>query len=297
MLHITDAPIQQTGPSRGAVGSPTGLPHAPRTVGHVALVAHLLPFEIAPGALPVDADVRAHPHIGLCAMSYVIDGHVTHRDSLGNRHELRPGGVGWTYAGRGAVHSERLERLRLHGGRFQMLQILLALPDGHEDDEPAFAAVPPEEVPEHTADGVTVRRLAGAGTALAYPAHLFLEDVILAPGGRYQMPAGAERAIYAMDGDLRVAGELVRPQQTARIGDDGAVEVSADAPARFLAFGGDAVGPRYSWWNFMHSSLERIEAAKARWRAGEFPLPGGDTESFTPAPPDEGRPLSRLNVG
>src|SRR5205823_3829864 len=111
---------------------------ARRTVGPFAVVAHIKMPVSVPGALPVDADVRPHPHIGLTAISYVLEGAITHRDSLGNRRELRAGDLGATVSGRGAVHSERFERLRLLGGGFEMFQLLLPLPDGHEDIEPCF---------------------------------------------------------------------------------------------------------------------------------------------------------------
>jgi redox-sensitive bicupin YhaK (pirin superfamily) len=248
------------------------------------MVAHILPMEIAAGTLPPDMDVRGHPHIGLAAISYVLDGYITHRDNLGTRREVCPGAMGYMIAGRGVVHSERFERIRLLGGRFEMFQLLIALPDGSEDMEPSFAY---HEVPE-----VAGRRTLHA--AIAFPAPLLLEDVRLEPGARYQVPDHRERAVYVLSGAIEVAGERASAHQVALL-TPGDATVVATAAARVLAFGGEPVGPRLMWWNYIHSSLEQIEAARAAWRAGSVALPPGDTESFTPAPPDDGRPLVHLN--
>lgn len=277
--------------------APVELDGATRPIGPFAMVAHVRRFVVEPGALPIDFDVRPHPHIGLAAISYVLDGHVTHRDSLGSRAELGPGWVGSMVAGRGVVHSERFERLRVLGGGFEMVQILLALPDGAEDAEPSFAAVPPERVPRREADGARVVALAdpdpAVGAPVRFPAPLLLHDVALAPGARYRPPALADRALYVRDGAIEVGGVRAVAGELALLGPGEAAAVAPDG-ARLLAFGGAPVGPRLLWWNFLHSSLERIEAARAAWRAGTTPRPPGDTESFTPAPPDDGRPLVEL---
>jgi redox-sensitive bicupin YhaK (pirin superfamily) len=266
----------------GAQAAPVGPEDRPRTIGPFALVGHIMRMEIPPGTLPVDMDVRAHPHIGLAAISYVLDGSITHRDNLGNRREIGPGAIGYMIAGRGVVHSERFERLRVLGGAFEMFQILMGLPDGSEEMEPSFAYV---EVPE-----VEGRRTLHA--AVDFPGPLLLDDVRLAAGARYELPAVAERAVYVLSGDVAADGALVRAQQIAL----GPTAIVATTAARVLAFGGDPLGPRFMWWNYIDSSLARIEAAKAAWRAERVPRPAGDTESFTPAPPDDGRPLVRLNA-
>lgn len=300
MVDVFEARQFKAGELQTALAVPFGAEGAPRSVGPFAVVAHALPFETAPGALPMDFDVRPHPHLGLAAASYVLDGHITHRDSLGHRSEVGPGGVHWMIAGRGAVHSERFERMRLLGGKLDMLQILLALPDGFEEMEPTFAHVPASALPEVSDGGATIRALAGApngaADAVEFPAAIHLHDVRLEPGGRYASPEGTtERGIYVLEGAIQIDGRAVKAQQTALLAPGSAV-VLATERARVLAFGGEPVGPRFMWWNFIHSSLERIEEAKAAWRAGESPLPPGDTESFTPAPPDDGRPLLRLNA-
>ncbi|MCB9598670.1 MAG: hypothetical protein H6719_38500, partial [Sandaracinaceae bacterium] len=131
--------------------------------------------------------------------------------------------------------------------------------------------------------------------AMGFPAALLLEDVRLEPGARHTVPATcAERAVYVLSGAIEVGGETAHAQQTALL-EPGDATITATSAARVLAFGGDPVGPRYQWWNYLHSSLARIEEAREAWRAGTVPRPPGDTESFTPAPDDGGRPLVRLN--
>ena len=205
-------------------------------------------------------------------------------------------------AGRGVVHSERFDRLRTLGGTLHMLQILLALPDGAEETEPSFVHVHGDRMPETREAGARIRRLAdtddAANDAVTFPAPMFVHDVRLEEGGRYRPPAGqAERAVYVLSGAVAAGAERVGSQQTALLSEGTDIEMAAVAPSRLLAFGGAPVGPRYMWWNFIHSSLDVLEAAKAAWRAGDTKLPPGDTESFTPAPPDDGRPLHRLNAG
>jgi redox-sensitive bicupin YhaK (pirin superfamily) len=300
MIRIVDTQRMPLGPNAmQALVAPVDLETAPTSVGPFAVVAHMRMEAIPPGALPVDADVRPHPHIGLAAISYAVEGAITHRDSLGNRSELVTGDLGVTIAGRGVVHSERFERLRVLGGAFEMFQLLLALPDGAEDGEPSFFRRASAEVPVVTGAGATTRWLLPAPPEL--PAGLptttpiLLADVTLERGATWTVPHVPARAIYVWSGEIHVGASRVGAGQLALVepGDAAAV---ADGPVRLLAFGGTNVGPRYSWWNYIHSSLERIEAAKAEWRQGRVKLPPGDTESFTPAPPDDGRPLRLLNA-
>ncbi len=277
------APIDRTG--------------APRTVGPFSMVTHVRMPVTPPGALPVDVDVRAHPHIGLTAISYVLDGAITHRDSLGNRQELVAGHLGATVSGRGVVHSERFERIRLLGGRLEMFQILLALHDGFEDVEPCFWHHV-HDVPHASGSGAHVRWLLTAPPAapVSIPSSspILLADVTLDAGAAWSPPKAPERALYVHTGTLDVGPERATAGQVALLGSDEVV-VSAVEPSRILAFGGTSTGPRFSWWNYQHSSLERIEAAKSDWREGRMTLPIGDTESFTPCPAADGRPLLRLN--
>jgi redox-sensitive bicupin YhaK (pirin superfamily) len=293
-------PKQMPGPpgARNVLASPIDFDGAPRTVGPFAIVGHAVMPETPPGVLPVDADVRPHPHIGLVAISYVLDGSVTHRDSLGNRSELRAGDIGVTISGRGAAHSERFERWRLLGGRLELFQLLLAMPDGHEDGEPSFFHRTAAELGTVSSDGARVTWLFPAPPALPsgmpWTTPILLADVALESNAKWSPPDAPARALYVREGELAIDDARVRAGQVAVI-EPGDVSIRALAPARVLAFGGAMVGRRYYWWNFIHSSLERIEAAKKEWREGRWKLPTGDTESFTPCPPDDGRPLKILN--
>jgi hypothetical protein len=298
MITVVDAKKMPGHVGSSAHAAPVGPDDAPRTVGPFAVVVHASIKDTAPGELPVDVDVRPHPHIGLIAISYVLEGAVTHRDSLGHRRELHAGDLGATISGRGVVHSERLERKRVLGGAFQMMQLLVALPDGAEDVEPSFVFRAKSEIPSVTADGATVHWLCAsppevpAGLAATTP--ILLAAIDFEANGRWAPPEAPERALYVRSGALEVGEQRVGQGQVAILA-PGAERVRALEPSRVIAFGGTPVGERYSWWNYIHSSLERIEAAKADWRAGRLKLPDGDTESFTPCPPDHGRPLRVLN--
>jgi redox-sensitive bicupin YhaK (pirin superfamily) len=299
MITVLDAKKPPGAPgSSHVLAAPIGPDGALRTVGPFALVAHAKMPVSPPGSLPVDADVRPHPHIGLTAISYILEGAVTHRDSLGNRCELHAGDMGATVSGRGVVHSERFERNRLLGSAFEMFQLLLGLPDGYEEVEPTFFFRTHQELSTSTREGVTERWLfpsppqAPIGMPTTTP--ILLADVALESNGRWPVPDVPERALYVLHGEVEAGASRVRAGQVAVVG-PGDVSVRALESARVLAFGGTSIGVRYVWWNYMHSSLERIEAAKAEWRHGRVKLPSGDTESFTPCPPDDGRPLWRMN--
>lgn len=270
----------------------------PRAVGPIALIAHVLPISVPPGELPQDVDVRPHPHIGVAALSYMLDGHLTHRDSLGSRRELGPGDVGYLVAGRGAVHSERFARLRVVGGTVSVLQILLALPEDSEGMSPSFSHLAAKDLVESREAGCVVRVLLGSTgdlvSPLRFPAPVFMHDVQLLPGGEYAVPDLGEGGVYVLEGELTIGDALVSAQERAIFSGE-QVTVRSESGARLLAFGGEPLGPRYMWWNFVHSSLHAIDAAKAEWREGRMKLPDGDTESFTPAPPDDARKLYRLN--
>ena len=300
MTEIIEAKRTPAGPTAtNVLAAPIGPDASPRSVGPFAVVAHFRMPAIPPGALPVDADVRPHPHIGLAAISYVLEGALTHRDSLGNRSELVEGDLGLTVGGRGVVHSERFERVRLHGGAFDMFQLLVALPDGAEDVEPSFLRLASGDIPTSSGAGTIARWLLPAppelppGLPMSTP--MLLAHVALDAGAAWSVPDVPERALYVWAGEVEVGAARVRAGQVAVLG-PGDGEARALESARLIAFGGASVGPRYSWWNYMHSSLERIEAAKAEWRGGRVKLPPGDTESFTPAPADDGRPLLHLNA-
>lgn len=300
LVRILDAAVRRPAPNAVDVGiGPLDLDTSPRTVGPWALVVRHRAEGLPPRALPVDADVRPHPHIGLAAVSCMLEGALTHRDSLGNCCELLGGDLGVTVAGRGVVHSERSERLRVLGGTLDLFQLLLALPDGAEDGEPSFFRVAGDETPTTCAQGATTRWLFAqppavtAGLPLTTP--VLLAEVRLDAGAGWRVPEVPERAFFVLEGEVAIGDERARAGQVAVL-EPGETTLRAIVPSRLLAYGGTSPGPRYFWWNYIHSSLDAIEAAKAAWRAGQVELPPGDTESFTAAPADDGRPLRLLNA-
>jgi redox-sensitive bicupin YhaK (pirin superfamily) len=238
-------------------------------------------------------DVRPHPHIGLATVTYLFEGEICHRDSLGTALSIRPGELNWMTAGRGIVHSERTPSpLRAVDSNVFGIQAWVALPRKDEECAPAFAHHGEAELPLVQDTGVRVRVIAGSAFGASSPAEtrsaLFYADVHLDPRARLAVPAEhVERGAYVVNGRVRVdadgepfdAGQLVvfKPgsQVTLRAGASG---------ARLMLLGGEPLdGPRHVWWNFVSSSRERIEQAKAAWEAGEFAPVPGDPE-FIPLP-------------
>lgn len=237
-------------------------------------------------------DVRPHPHIGLATVTYLFEGEILHRDSLGSVQPIRPGEVNWMTAGRGIVHSERTPPgLRSREKTLSGIQAWVALPKQHEEAEPVFAHVPARDLPVFEAEGARVRVIAGtvhgARAAVTVPTDLFYADIALDPGGRVPIETSyEERAAYIVEGSIAVegdntyeAGELVIFRPGIRL-----ALAAAQGPARFMLLGGPAVAePRYIWWNFVSSSKERIEQAKEDWRNNRFPrVP--DESDFIPLP-------------
>ena len=266
------------------------LPHAGRRmVGPFIFFDHLGPMDL-PKGLRRDADVRPHPHIGLSTVTYLFDGEVMHRDSLGVEQAIRPGEMNWMTAGRGITHSERFERARREGDRLHAIQSWVALPDGQEEIEPAFVHHEGDDLPVHRDGGVSVKLLAGEayGLRAAVKIHspLFYAHVLLQPGAEIALPNQyAERAVYVVSGSVRVADRSIAAMHMLIFG-GGAAVVRADEPSVLMLLGGAPVGERFIEWNFVSSSKERIAQAKADWRAGRMKLPDLDNAEFIPAPPD-----------
>src|SRR4051794_14549111 len=244
-------------------------------------------------------DVRPHPHIGLSTVTYLFDGEILHPDSLGSQQPIRPGDVNWMTAGRGIAHSERTDTaLRSHGNRLYGIQSWVALPKSAEETAPGFVHHPGAALPGVEDEGGRLRLIAGAGWGLASPvavsSPLFYADARLEAGARLPLPAEhEERAAYILDGEVDVAGDRFEPGRMLLFRAGNALALRAGPRgARVLLLGGAAMdGPRYLFWNFVASSAERIEQAKADWRAGRFgPVPGDDKE-FIPLP--EGRVTMR----
>ncbi|WP_157014974.1 pirin family protein [Mesorhizobium xinjiangense] len=236
-------------------------------------------------------DVRPHPHIGLSTVTYLFDGKIRHRDSLGTEMVIEPGDVNLMTAGRGIVHSERTpEETRGHPSSISGLQTWIALPDGKEEIDPLFTHTTRDQLPEIAADGVTGRivigNFAGEKSPVSLATDTLYADIALEPGARIQIPPDAEeRAIYTLSGSVSIRGDVFPADRLLvfRPGDE--IVVEAPDGAHFMLFGGASLGsPRYIWWNFVSSSRERIEQAKQEWRTGRFDIVPGDEEEFIPLP-------------
>ncbi|RWN02203.1 MAG: pirin family protein [Mesorhizobium sp.] len=236
-------------------------------------------------------DVRPHPHIGLSTVTYLFDGKIRHRDSLGTEMVIQPGDVNLMTAGRGIVHSERTPQ-ELRGAPMSVsgLQTWLALPDDKEEVDPIFENTAAMRLPEIDAEGVGGRVVIGAFSGLRSPvmtaSDTLYADLSLAPGASVKIPADAEeRAIYTLEGEVSISGDRFPAERLLvfRPGDE--ILVSSEGGAHFMLFGGASLGSkRYIWWNFVSSSKERIEQAKEEWKTGRFDIVPGDEEEFIPLP-------------
>ncbi|RWM02224.1 MAG: pirin family protein [Mesorhizobium sp.] len=236
-------------------------------------------------------DVRPHPHIGLSTVTYLFDGKIRHRDSLGTEMVIAPGDVNLMTAGRGIVHSERTpEELRGAPMSVSGLQTWLALPDGQEEIAPVFANTSVARLPEINAEGVSGRVVIGEFSGLRSPvataSDTLYADLRLAAGASVQIPADAEeRAIYTLEGDVSIAGDVFPAERLLVFKPGEEIVVSSERGAHFMLFGGASLGSqRYIWWNFVSSSKERIEQAKQEWKTGRFDIVPGDEEEFIPLP-------------
>jgi redox-sensitive bicupin YhaK (pirin superfamily) len=259
-----------------------------RSVGPFVFFDHFGPAAEQPG---LNHDVRPHPHIGLATVTYLFDGAMMHRDSLGNAQRIEPGAINWMSAGRGIVHSERKpEDLKDRSYLNHGLQLWVALPREHEEDEPSFTHTPASAIPEVQASGAQVRVLVGEGFGARSPVRpasptLYL-DVQLGDGGVLDLPPLApEMALYPVQGNLAVNGQRVEPGAMAVLEPAVPVRLAAEGATRVAIVGGEPLdGPRYLWWNFVSSRRERILQASADWEAQRMGAVAGDPE-FIPLPP------------
>ncbi len=258
-----------------------------RMVGPFVFLDQMGPAEFITGE---GLDVRPHPHIGLATVTYLYEGEIMHRDSLGTVQAIRPGDVNWMTAGRGIAHSERTGAdTRMTGGRLFGIQSWVALPKTLEDTAPAFAHVPKTDLPTIEGDGKRIRLVAGDLYGARSPVETAWEtiyaDVLLDPGARLPVDAThEERAIYTLSGTIDIAGQRFEPGQLLVFRPGDAITVTAETASRFLLLGGDPMdGPRHVWWNFVSSDLDRIEEAKARWASGSFGAVPEESE-FIPLP-------------
>lgn len=260
---------------------------ARRMVGPFIFLDRMGPAEFAPG-IPRSVDVRPHPHIGLSTLTYLFEGEIMHRDSVGSEQAIRPGEVNWMVAGRGITHSERFERARREGGRMDGLQAWVALPKEHEETDPAFFHHDERDLPQLDERHVRRRLIAGEAFGDRSPVRthspLFYVHSRLETGAREHLPDGyAERAAYVIEGEVEVEGQRFAEGQLLVFG-DGAATLEARAPTALMLLGGEPVGERHIEWNFVSSSKARLEQAKADWRSGRFKLPDRDDREFIPLP-------------
>ena len=266
--------------------------HARRTVGPYIFFDHMGPADLAPG-FPREMDVRPHPHIGISTVTYLYDGALTHRDSLGVTQDIRPGEVNWMVTGSGITHSERFDHAREHGAHMHGIQAWVALPAEHEEADPAFyhhegsADLPTWEEP-----GLRGRLIAGSAegmhSAVKVHSPQFYMHWDMDTGARRTLPAEyRERAVYVAAGTADVAGQALHSGQMAVLGPGQDVPVIAREAATVMVLGGDPIGERFMLWNFVSSSKDRIDQAREDWKQGRMKLPDADDAEFTPFP--EGR--------
>lgn len=245
-------------------------------------------------------DVRPHPHIGLATVTYLFDGEIEHRDSVGSIQTIQPGAVNWMTAGSGIVHSERTGKaLRASGSSIEGLQCWVALPKKHEETDPSFVHVAARDLPILEGDGASAKIIAGSFFGKSSPvptlSDLFYVDVALAPKARLDVPAEyPEQAIYVVEGQLDLGRDgIYGPGQLLVLRANTAVTLrnGSNGTTRLMLLGGEPMdGSRYLVWNFVSSSIERLEQAKEDWRLQRFAAVPGETE-FIPLPDLPGKPI------
>lgn len=264
------------------------LPHGRRQmVGPFIFFDHFGPVQFVAGH---GMDVRPHPHIGLATVTYLFDGSIMHRDSEGHIQEIKPGAMNLMTAGRGIAHSERTPDMERANGQSMLgLQSWIALPAGREEIAPSFQHFSAETLPTVQDTGFKARVIAGSSFGAASPvdrvSEWFYVEVTLDAGAAVPLDADhEERAIYVVDGEIEIAGERFEGPRLLIFRPGDRITVRATRPARMMFLGGTALeGPRHIWWNFVSSSKERIEQAKADWKAGRFAPVPNETE-FIPLP-------------
>jgi redox-sensitive bicupin YhaK (pirin superfamily) len=253
-----------------------------KMIGPFIFFDHMGPVSLRPGE---GMDVRPHPHIGLATVTYLFDGSIMHRDSLGTVQQIHPGDVNWMTAGKGIAHSERTpDDLRKSGSSMHGIQIWVALPKEFEYVEPSFEHTKARDLPIVSLPGVTMHLIAGTGFGKTSPvttfSKMFYFAVEMDEGATLAVPPEyAERAVYLVDGDVRVDEEVLAAQHMAVLPEGRTITITARTKARIMLLGGEPLdGDRFIWWNFVASSADAIEDAKKRWMAQGFGQVPGETE-------------------
>ncbi|WP_285275436.1 pirin family protein [Halopseudomonas bauzanensis] len=260
-----------------------------RMVGPFIFFDHMGPLDLAPG-MDTNVDVPPHPHIGLSTVTYLFSGEVMHRDSLGYEQTIRPQEVNWMTAGSGITHSERFEHARAHGDHLHGIQAWVALPTEFEEIAPSFSHHAGLDLPQWDDAGVAGQLIAGsaygltAGTATHSP--LFYAYLDMAAGATAEIPGGyEERALYIASGAVEVGGTRHESGRMLIL-TPAASQVHALEPSRVMVLGGDTIGKRFIYWNFVSSSRDRLAQAAEDWKAGRMKLPDADDKEFIPLPND-----------
>jgi len=266
-----------------------------RMVGPFIFMDHAGPVEVAPAAVS-SMDVLPHPHIGLSTVSYLFGGQVTHRDSLGVEQVIRPGEVNWMTAASGIAHSERFEDpAALAGNSLEMIQTWVALPEKDEEGNPSFNNYTPDQLPTFTEKGLWMRLIAGDAYGLRNNVKtlspLFYLHAVLLKDTRFGLPKEhTERGIYIAKGSLEVDGNNYHDGQMLVFTKGVDPLIIAKENSALMILGGEPLGERFIWWNFVSSRKERIEQAKADWKEGRILLPPSDNQEFIPLPEEKSKP-------
>ncbi len=265
-----------------------------RMVGPFIFMDHAGPVSNLPSPIS-SMDVLPHPHIGLSTVSYLLDGQVTHRDSLGVEQIIKPGEVNWMTAGKGIAHSERFEDPATLASGLEMIQTWVALPEKDEECDPSFMNYTPEDLPTYTDKGIWMRLIAGNAYGLnnniLTHSPLFYIHAIIETGTTFTLPQEhSERAVYIVNGTLETMGIRYNKGQMIIFKKNEEPAMLALSHTVVMLMGGEPLGDRYIWWNFVSSRKERIEQAKADWTAGRIILPPNDNKEFIPLPDDHSRP-------
>ncbi|HYO22531.1 MAG TPA: pirin family protein [Flavisolibacter sp.] len=266
-----------------------------RMVGPFIFMDHAGPVDVVPQQAK-SLDVLPHPHIGLSTVSYLFGGQVMHRDSLGVEQVIRAGEVNWMTAGRGIAHSERFEDPgALAGGMLEMVQTWVALPEKDEEAMPSFNNYSPDQLPIFTENGVWMRLIAGDAYGLknSVSTHspLFYLHVMLKKAARFGLPKEhSERGFYIAKGSVEITGITYREGQMLVFTKGVDPIITAKEATTLMLLGGEPLGERFIWWNFVSSRQERIEQAKEDWKQGRILLPPTDNHAFIPLPQDKSKP-------
>lgn len=254
-----------------------------RSIGPWVFFDHFGPVQFKPGE---GINVRPHPHINLATVSYLFEGEIYHRDSLGNSLAIHPGAVNLMVAGKGITHSERTrDELRKTGYKMHGIQLWMALPEEFEETDPDFMHTPAADIPEIEQDGVTLRVMMGSAFEETSPVKTFSPTLYfearMEDGASFDLPPAEELGVYVVEGEALVDGETA-PLFGMTVLNPSAKTITAKGKTRLAVIGGTNLGRRYLDWNFVSSRKKRVEQAKEDWKAGRFPKVVGDTEEFIP---------------